>query len=170
VSTTSCERPERTLFGIESAIDLSLAPALDLLDEPCGRLHLEHVAERGTDFVRARASKARHMRRSVPNWLISRGCSEPLTVLEQERRAARLDRAIHDLGDLEVRIDLGRDALQLALALEQGDPGSEVSGRGHGAVSLRRETELDGLLQRKLRPSPRPCSNRGPRSPSKPSY
>ena len=62
---------------------------------------------------------ARHMRRSVPNWLIRSGCREPFGLLEQERRAAGLDGAVDDLGDLEVRVDLGGDANELALALEQ---------------------------------------------------
>ena len=59
-----------------------------------------------------------------------------LRVLEEERRPARLDDAIRDLGDLEVGVDLGRDAPQLALALEERDPLAEVSRRCHGAVSL----------------------------------
>ena len=58
------------------------------------------------------------MRRSVPNWLIRSGCCEPFGLLEQQRRPAGLDRAVDDLRDLEVRVDLGRDADELALALE----------------------------------------------------
>ena len=60
-----------------------------------------------------------------------------LHVLEQERRAAGLDDAVGDLGDLEVGIDLGADADELALALEQGDPLAEVSRlarHGRGSV------------------------------------
>jgi len=37
-----------------------------------------------------------------------------------------------------VRVDLGRHAHKLVLALQKRDPGTEVAGRGHGAVSLRR--------------------------------
>ena len=54
-------------------------------------------------------------------------------VLEQERRPARLD---HAVGDLEIWIDLGGDAMKLTLALEQRDPRAEVFGRGQGALSL----------------------------------
>jgi hypothetical protein len=43
-------------------------------------------------------------------------------MLEQKRRPAGLHSAVGDLGDLELGIDLGGDACQLALALEQGDP------------------------------------------------
>ena len=53
-------------------------------------------------------------------------------MLEQQRRPAGLDRAVDDLGDLEVGIDLGGDADELALALEQRDPRAEVGGRRHG--------------------------------------
>ena len=51
-----------------------------------------------------------------------------LRVLEQQRRAAGLDRAVDDLGDLEVGIDLGGDADELALALEERDPRAQVAG------------------------------------------
>ncbi len=61
------------------------------------------------------------------------GCCRALRVLEQERGPARLDDAVDDLGDLEVGVDLGRDAPQLALALEERDPLAEVSGRRQGA-------------------------------------
>jgi hypothetical protein len=50
----------------------------------------------------------------------------PLRPLEEQRRAAGLDDAVDDLGDLEVGIGLGGDAGELALALEQRDPLAEV--------------------------------------------
>ena len=57
-----------------------------------------------------------------------------LRVLEEKRRPAGLDDAVGDLGDLEVGVGLGRDAAQLALALEERDPLAEVSRRRrHGA-------------------------------------
>ena len=58
-----------------------------------------------------------------------------LRVLEEQRRPARLDDPVDDLRDLEVGVDLGRDAPQLALALEERDPLAEVfrGGRGQGA-------------------------------------
>jgi hypothetical protein len=45
-----------------------------------------------------------------------------LGVLEEERGSLRADGARDDLGDFEVRIDLGLDPDELALALEQRDP------------------------------------------------
>ena len=75
------------------------------------------------------------MRRSVPNWLISSGCARALRVLEEERRPARADGAVDDLGHLEVRVDLGGDADELALALEERDPVAQVGGRRHRGQS-----------------------------------
>ena len=51
-----------------------------------------------------------------------------LRALEEERRAAGLDGAVDDLGHLEVRVDLGGDADELALALEERDPLAQVAG------------------------------------------
>jgi hypothetical protein len=59
-----------------------------------------------------------------------------LGVLEEERRPARLDRAVSDLRDLEVRVDLGRDAYELTLAVEERDPVAEVSQRGWHGTSV----------------------------------
>ena len=72
------------------------------------------------------------MRRSVPNWLISSGSSAPLRVLEEQRRSAGLDDAVDDLRHLELRVDLGGDADELAFALEERDPLAEVVGDRHG--------------------------------------
>ncbi len=52
-------------------------------------------------------------------------------VLEEERRAAGLDRPVDDLRHLEIRVDLGLDLYHLAGSAELVDPGAEV-GRGHG--------------------------------------
>src|SRR5262249_27145186 len=52
-------------------------------------------------------------------------------VLEQQRWPAGLDRAVVDLRDLEVRIDLRVDANELTLALEARDPLAQVTRRGH---------------------------------------
>ena len=67
VSTTSWHGAFETVFGAESAIDLSV-PSPDLVDEALGRRRLEDLLERfGGDVVEPVDPKARHMRRSVPN-------------------------------------------------------------------------------------------------------
>jgi hypothetical protein len=66
------------------------------------------------------------MRRSVPNWLISSGCCDFGS--RTAAPARRLDHAVDDLRDLEVRVDLGADTNQLALALEERDPLAQIAG------------------------------------------
>ena len=77
---------------------------------------------------------ARHIRRSVPNWLIEQRMRAAFGTLEEQRRPARLDRAIDDLRHLEARVDLGGDPHELALSLEERDPLAQVPGR-HRAQS-----------------------------------
>src|SRR5262249_23293905 len=55
----------------------------------------------------------------------------PLGTLEEERRAAGSDGAIDDLSHLEVGVDLGGDAHELTLALQERDPLTQVGRRGH---------------------------------------
>ena len=74
---------------------------------------------------------ARHMRRSVPNWLISSGWLDPFGCSKRSAGPARLDRPVDDLGDLEVGVDLGGHADELALALQEPDPVAQVGGRCH---------------------------------------
>ena len=56
------------------------------------------------------------------------GCGHPHEeiTLEQQRRTSGLDAAVRKFGDLEVRIHLKRDALQLARPLERGDEGAQI--------------------------------------------
>jgi len=49
-----------------------------------------------------------------------------LRMFEEKRRPAGLHRAVDDLRDLEIGIDLGRDADELAFPLEQRDPLAQV--------------------------------------------
>jgi hypothetical protein len=49
-----------------------------------------------------------------------------LRPLEEECGPLRLDDAVDDLRDLEVGVDLRRDAYELALALEERDPVPEI--------------------------------------------
>jgi hypothetical protein len=49
----------------------------------------------------------------------------------RSKRSARPHGPVDDLRDLEVGVDLGGDANELTLALEQRDPLAEVGRRGH---------------------------------------
>jgi hypothetical protein len=63
------------------------------------------------------------------------GCRGP-GVLEQQRRAAGAQGAVADLGHLQVRVDLGADALEFAALLESVDEIAQVAvAGGHGAVA-----------------------------------
>ena len=108
---------------------LELEEPAHLLAEPFWRLHVEDVAELGRDVVEPLDAE-RHAHALLRAELVDeQRMLGALGVLEQKRRAARLHDAIGDLGDLEVGVDLRRDASQLARALEERDPLAEVSGR-----------------------------------------
>ena len=112
---------------------LELAEALHLLDEPRGRLHLEHVLEPPRDGVEARLPESEAHAALGSELVDQERVGRALDVTEEERRAAGLDRAVDDLGRLEVRIDLGLDRDELALALQEGDPVAQVR-EGHRAI------------------------------------
>ena len=129
---------------------LQLLQAAHLLDEPLRRLHLEHVAELLGDRVERRRIE-RHRHPPLRSELVDQ--QRPvgaLDVLEEQRRPAALDDAVVDLRDLELGIDLGGDAHELALALEQGDPLAQVTRRSHrrsvygGERSLRQRAHAGG--------------------------
>ena len=118
---------------------LQLEQTSDLLAQTLRRLEVEDVADLRGGVVEPldpeRQAHAPLRAELVDEERVLRA----LRVLEQERRPARLHDPVDNLRDLEVGIGLGGDAPQLALALEEGDPGAEVTGRRrHGAFSLGR--------------------------------
>jgi hypothetical protein len=114
---------------------LELLQAAHLVDEPGGRLHLENVAELLGDAVERRRVEGEAHAPLGSELVDQQRVQRALDVLEEKRRAARLDGAVGDLRDLELRIDLGLDANELALALEERDPGAQVGRRSHGVQS-----------------------------------
>ena len=106
---------------------LELHQARDLLAQALGRLHLEHVLELLADVVEPLDAEGEAHPPLGAELVDQQRVLRALRVLEEERRAARLDGAVDDLGDLEMRVDLGADADELALALEQRDPVAEVA-------------------------------------------
>ena len=106
-----------TVFGIESASRLSLPSPFTFSTSPWGGcISITSSSLRAT-ASRLGAPKARHMRRSVPNWLMRSGRSEPFTFVKRSAGPPCFDDAVGDLRDLEVRVDLGLDLDQLALPL-----------------------------------------------------
>ena len=114
---------------------LQLLQAAHLVDEPLRRLHLEHVLELRRDVVEPLDAERQAHPPLGAELVDQERVLRALRLLEQERRPAGLDRAVDDLRDLEVGIDLGGDANELTLVLEQANPLAQVAGRGHG-VSL----------------------------------
>ena len=140
-STSSWQAPRETDFGIGVGEALELAQALDLLHEPLRRLHLEHVLELARHGVEVLLPEREAHAPLRPELVDEERPLGALDVPEEERRPAGLDDAVDDLGDLEVRVDLGLDLDQLALPLEQVDPGAKIGGR-HRFESIR-EGALD---------------------------
>ena len=104
---------------------------------PSRRLHVEDVAELRRRVVELLDPEREAHAPLAAELVDQERVLRAFRVLEEQRRPARLDDAIGDLGDLEVGVGLGRDAPQLALALEERDPLAEVlRRRGNGAVSL----------------------------------
>ena len=120
---------QRTVFGRESAIDFSFCRPAHLVDEPLGRLHLEHVAELVGRVVEPFDAEREAHAPLGPELVDEEPMARALRVLEEQRRPAGLDRAVDDLRHLEVGVDLCGDADELALALEERNPVAEIAGR-----------------------------------------
>ena len=76
-STTSWQAPRATVFGRESAIDFSFFRPRTFSTSPCGGCISSTSSSCAATSSSRSTPKARHMRRSVPNWLISSGCRAP---------------------------------------------------------------------------------------------
>ena len=138
---------------------LELAQAANLLGEPLRRLHLEHVAEPPPRLVQA-LDPERETHPPLGPELVDQQRMAGLRVLEEQRGPAGLDDAIRDLGDLEVRVDLGRDADELALALEKRDPVAEIA--SHPDQSRVERAYCTPSSSVSVRPRARPASNSSP--------
>ena len=77
VSTTSWQAPRETVFGIESAIDFSFLRPRTFSTSPCGGCSSSTSSSRSAMSSSRSTPKARHIRRSVPNWFTSSGCAAP---------------------------------------------------------------------------------------------
>src|SRR5579862_1734969 len=87
--TTSWHAPLRTLVGLESAIDFSCLSPRSLSASPDGGCISSTPASFAPMSSRRSTPNARHIRRSVPNWLISNGCLLPFG--RSKRRAGPPD-------------------------------------------------------------------------------
>ncbi len=108
---------------------LELPEAAELVDEACGRLHLEHVGELHRDVVEPLDPEGEAHPPLGAELVHEQRMLASRRILEQEGRPPGPDRPVDDLGHLEVRVDLGGDPDELSFALEQRDPLAQV-GRG----------------------------------------
>ena len=74
---TSWHGAFETVFGSESATDFSLRSPLTFSRSPCGGCMSRMSPSLAAASSSVSTPSARHMRRSVPNWLIRSGCDEP---------------------------------------------------------------------------------------------
>ena len=161
----------------------------DLLDGRAVRLHLlrrdvRHRAELAERLAHARRSpcgssglssppifslispydfspSAFSRRRSVPKTFIARGIAEPFTFSKSRAGPPALLHPVDDLPDLQVRVDLGLDALEVALALQCPEQGAKIVVSHAGQVSPRRYPDpVTG-------PRARPAVVAGGRSPAR---
>ena len=93
---------------------------------PCGSSGLSSPPILLADLVVRLQAERLSSRRSVPNTFIASGIAEPAHVLEEQRGAARLLHPVDDLPDLQIRVHLGLDALEVALALQRPEQGAKI--------------------------------------------
>src|SRR5439155_12582238 len=105
---------------------LQLQKTPDLLADPLWRLHVEDVGELGGCVVEPLDPEREAHAPLRPELVDQERIRRAARLLEEERGPARLDDAVRDLGDLEVGVDLRGYAQQLAVALEEGDPVTQI--------------------------------------------
>ena len=133
-------RLSRPSFGSESAIDFSLPRLRTLSTSPCGGCISSTSLELRGDVVEVLDAEGEAHPALGAELVDQERVLRALDVLEQQRRPAGLHDAVGDLRDLEIGVDLGGDANELALALEERDPLAQVGGRRGHAASLGRIT------------------------------
>ena len=145
-STTSWWAARRTVFGRESAIDFSVFRPRTFSASPCGGCISSTEPSLAAASSRLSTPSARHMRRSVPNWLMRSGCCEPFGF--SKRSAGPPERTVRSTISVTSRYGStsAADANELALALEESNPLAQVGGRAH-----RSQSRALVLLQRPVR-------------------
>ena len=125
-STTSWQAPRLHDLRPRVGDRLQRLQPAHLRGEPFGRLQLEDLRQLRGDVVE-RVDAEREAHAPLGAELVDQQRDRAaLRLLEEQRRAARPHGPVDDLRHLEVRIDLGRDADELLLTLEEGDPLAQV--------------------------------------------
>ncbi len=134
--------------------------------QPLRRLGLLEEREQLADFAQRLDGLLAHPQRDAPrraeevaehrNPRAPARSIEALRLLEQQRRAARLQHAVADFGHLEPRVDLDADALQLAAAFELRKEIAEV-GVFHRDARRRGEAGRLAHVTKRGGPAPLQC-------------
>ncbi len=164
-STTSWWAARRTVFGRESAIDFSVFRPRTFSARPCGGCISSTDPSFAAASSRLSTPNARHMRRSVPNWLMSRGCDEPFGF--SKRSAGPPERTVRSTISVTSRYGSTSvvDADELALSFEEPDPLAQVGRRRHRGQSRAANASDTAASIESERPSARRASSRS--SPSR---
>ena len=109
----------------------------DLVENALRRLHVQNRRNSPRDLV-----QRIHLERQIhaplgANQVRHRSKPRAFCALEQQRRAAPLDRAVRNLGDFQHRIDLGRNALELAFLFQLAQKISQIAIRHFPSLEIR---------------------------------
>jgi hypothetical protein len=143
---------------------LQLLQAAHLVDEPLGRLHLEHRAELGGRVVEARDPEREAHAALGAELVDEQGLGSALRLLEEQGGPVRAHRAVDDLRYFEVRIDLGGHANELAVALEERNPLAQVGRRGHEDQSMAASASWTASSSSSSEPDPDASAKTSPRA------
>ena len=149
--TISWDAARLTVFGRESAIDLSFCSPRTLSTRPAGGC----ISSTSLSFAATSSSEGDIEREAHPplgaELVDQQRQLRAIYVLEQQRRAARLHRAVDDLRDLELRVDLGARRGRARPRARARRPSREDLPAAPSRVSLRRVLERGAGA----RPAPR---------------
>ena len=119
------------VFGCESAIDFSFFRPRTFSASPCGGCISSTSPSCAADVVERVGAEGEAHPPLGAELVDQQRVLEPFGFSNSSAGPPALTDAVDDLRDLEVRIDLGGDAHELALALEERDPVAEVAWRRH---------------------------------------
>lgn len=95
-------------------------------DEALRQLRLEQAADPVADLGVGLQPECLEQPPVGPEDVHGQGHGRPLDVLEQQGGPARLVHPVDDLADLQIRVDLGLDALEVTLSLQSPEQGAKI--------------------------------------------
>ena len=142
VATTSWHGPPRTVFGKHRGELGDLRDRLELPEDALGRLGVEEELEPLVPLLPGRELEGLQHPPPRAEDVDRDRQDRALDVLEEQRRTARLHRAVRDLGDLESRRDPLADAHEVAVRARARRGRPRGCGRPRGSPSSRFDLRL----------------------------